>query len=141
MAWSPCLGVMHGWARSEEALLLQELDRSGTAVSPLRFLGQMRTLFPQFAQQTQGHYMQQDAEECWSQLLYVFREQLKVSAPFSGPAELPQAYFGQRAISSSGKLGRPTLPNVMRRWLDAGVGGGDGMRERGRILVEFGEQK
>lgn len=68
------------WMSPEKALPLQELDRSGSAVSPLRFLSQMRALFPQFAQQTQGHYMQQDAEECWSQLLYVFREQLKVSA-------------------------------------------------------------
>ena len=29
----------------------------------------LREAYPQFNQQQQGHYLQQDAEECWSQLL------------------------------------------------------------------------
>jgi len=31
----------------------------------------LRQVFPQFAERVQGHYAQQDAEECWSQLLQV----------------------------------------------------------------------
>jgi hypothetical protein len=60
-------------------IVVQDLERNAAAVTPYRFLIQMRELYPQFAQQNNtGMYMQQDAEECWSQLLYVFREQLKV---------------------------------------------------------------
>ena len=39
---------------------------------------QLRGKYPQFAQQRNGFYMQQDAEECWTQLLYSLRERLKV---------------------------------------------------------------
>ena len=41
---------------------------------------QLRGKYPQFAQQRNGFYMQQDAEECWTQLLYSLRERLKVRA-------------------------------------------------------------
>ena len=64
----PCLKV----------LLLQDLERSSQPVTPFGFLMQLREKFPQFAQQRNGLYMQQDAEECWTQLLYSLRERLKV---------------------------------------------------------------
>eukprot|EP00884_Botryococcus_braunii_P009225 jgi/Botrbrau1/18303/Bobra.0179s0032.1 len=58
--------------------LFEELDRSATAVAPFRFLFHLRNINPQFAQQGQGgQYMQQDADECWTQTLYTFRQQLK----------------------------------------------------------------
>jgi len=47
-------------------------------VTPFGFLMQLREKYPQFAQQRNGFYMQQDAEECWTQLLYSLRERLKV---------------------------------------------------------------
>jgi len=43
----------------------------------MRFLASMFEKFPIFAQQAQGGgYQQQDAEECWTQLLQVLRERL-----------------------------------------------------------------
>ena len=46
---------------------------------PFSFWVQLREAYPQFAQQNnQGMYMQQDAEECWTQLLYSLRERLQV---------------------------------------------------------------
>ena len=57
----------------------QDLDRSKAPVMPFRFLSQLREKYPQFAQQGRtGAYSQQDAEECWSQLLYTLRERLRV---------------------------------------------------------------
>ena len=48
---------------------------------PFTFWMQLRESYPQFAQQNnQGMYMQQDAEECWTQLLYSLRDHLKVRA-------------------------------------------------------------
>ncbi len=54
------------------------MERSSQPVTPYGFLMQLRGKYPQFAQQRNGFYMQQDAEECWSQLLYSLRERLKV---------------------------------------------------------------
>jgi len=51
---------------------------------PMQFLLRMRDLYPQFAQQqppNSGMYMQQDAEECWTQLLYSLKEALQVLPP------------------------------------------------------------
>ena len=62
--------------------LFAELDRSAAPVLPLRFLMQLRASFPQFAEMsTAGLYKQQDAEECWTQLLYTLRERLQVRMP------------------------------------------------------------
>ena len=47
---------------------------------PLQFLVQLRQNYPQFAETSPqtGAYKQQDAEECWTQLLYTLNERLKV---------------------------------------------------------------
>lgn len=48
-------------------------------VGPLEFVLSLRKQFPQFGQTSrEGHYMQQDAEECWTNLLYSLREKVKV---------------------------------------------------------------
>lgn len=39
--------------------------KGGKAVSPLVFLQSLRNLFPQYSQQSRGHFMQQDAQECF----------------------------------------------------------------------------
>lgn len=59
-------------------MVLQDLERSSQPVTPFGFLMQLREKYPQFAQQRNGLYMQQDAEECWTQLIYSLRERLKV---------------------------------------------------------------
>ncbi len=60
--------------------LFGDMQRGGQPFPPFKFLLSLRERFPQFAQQNnQGVYMQQDAEECWSQLFYTLKEQLKVS--------------------------------------------------------------
>mmetsp|Transcript_5139 Transcript_5139/g.14364 ORF Transcript_5139/g.14364 Transcript_5139/m.14364 type:complete len:484 (-) Transcript_5139:163-1614(-) len=57
--------------------LWSQLDKSAAPVAPMRFLASMFEKFPIFAQQAQGGgYQQQDAEECWTQLLQVLRERL-----------------------------------------------------------------
>ncbi|CAI5942998.1 unnamed protein product, partial [Closterium sp. NIES-65] len=58
--------------------LFGELDKSRRPVTPLRFLMLLRQRFPQFAQQGEhGAYMQQDAEECWTQLLFSLAQRLR----------------------------------------------------------------
>jgi ubiquitin carboxyl-terminal hydrolase 14 len=61
--------------------LFADLKRGGAAFPPFKFLLTLRERFPQFAQTGQaGEYMQQDAEECFSQIMYTLREKLKVRA-------------------------------------------------------------
>ncbi|KAM0881095.1 hypothetical protein ACQ4PT_033166 [Festuca glaucescens] len=53
-----------------------ELDQSVRPVAPLHFLQMLRKKYPQFAQQQNNVYMQQDAEECWTQLVYTLSQTL-----------------------------------------------------------------
>ena len=59
--------------------LFNNLDRSAVAVVPGSFLQVLREKYPQFAEVGRtGQYSQQDAEECWVQLMYSLRERVKV---------------------------------------------------------------
>lgn len=65
--------------------LFADLKRGGAAFPPIKFLLTLRERFPQFAQTgNHGEYMQQDAEECYSQIMYALREKLKVGAARGG---------------------------------------------------------
>jgi len=69
--------------------LFGELGRSGSAVTPFRFLATLRAVFPQFAAQGRGGvYMQQDAEECWTGILETLRQRLP-APPGAGGAQPP----------------------------------------------------
>nr|BAJ94526.1 predicted protein [Hordeum vulgare subsp. vulgare] len=63
-----------------------ELDQSIRPVAPLHFLQMLRKKYPQFAQQQNNVYMQQDAEECWTQLVYTLSQTLtsEASEPTAG---------------------------------------------------------
>lgn len=59
--------------------LFADLKKGGSAFPPFKFLITLRERFPQFAQtNNHGEFMQQDAEECYSQIMYTLREKLKV---------------------------------------------------------------
>lgn len=46
----------------------------GNTVQPLVFLQLLRQVYPQFAEQDRHGYMQQDAEECWGQIIHSFEK-------------------------------------------------------------------
>ncbi|KAK9908278.1 hypothetical protein WJX75_005397 [Coccomyxa subellipsoidea] len=73
--------------------LFGDLERSSQPVTPMTFLMHLREKYPQFAQQTNtGMYMQQDAEECWTQLLYSLRERLKDPADADAESAVQQLF-------------------------------------------------
>lgn len=75
------------------------LDKSMEPVPPTAFLVKLREKFPQFAQTGQGGmFMQQDAEECWTNIMYSLRECLDGA---SGSASAP----GVNADARAKKLG------------------------------------
>jgi len=53
--------------------LFNELNTTHKPVVPLAFVSIFRDAFPNFAEQKNGKYMQQDAEEFWTQLLTCLR--------------------------------------------------------------------
>ncbi|EFJ53050.1 hypothetical protein VOLCADRAFT_78675 [Volvox carteri f. nagariensis] len=59
------------------AELFKDLESGGAPFPPYAFLVALRAKFPQFAQQTQGVFAQQDAEECWTNVMYAMREKVK----------------------------------------------------------------
>ncbi len=64
--------------------LFKDLENGGAPFPPFAFLMALRQKFPQFGQQGPGGvYAQQDAEECWTNVMYTLREKLKVSSSSS----------------------------------------------------------
>ncbi|KAJ4850039.1 deubiquitinating enzyme [Turnera subulata] len=61
--------------------LFDELDKSVKPVAPMKFWTVLRNKFPQFGQLHNGLWMQQDAEECWTQLLYTLSQSLRTPSP------------------------------------------------------------
>ncbi|KAG0227078.1 Ubiquitin carboxyl-terminal hydrolase 14 [Actinomortierella wolfii] len=57
--------------------LYRQLNAAGQGVMPAAFLNYLRQAFPQFSQRGRdGMWMQQDAEECWGQLISTLRSKL-----------------------------------------------------------------
>ncbi|XP_047960020.1 ubiquitin carboxyl-terminal hydrolase 6-like [Salvia hispanica] len=78
--------------------LFSELDKNVRPVAPVRFLTALRSKYPQFAQLHNGIYMQQDAEECWTQLLFTLSLALRSSS--SGEdADALKKFFGIDLVS------------------------------------------
>ncbi|KAJ1390970.1 Ubiquitin-like domain superfamily [Sesbania bispinosa] len=78
--------------------LFNELDKSVKPVAPMQFWMVLRKKYPQFGQLHNGVFMQQDAEECWTQLLYTLSQSLRSSGSSENPDAL-KALFGIELIS------------------------------------------
>lgn len=58
--------------------LYKQLNSTTEGYAPVMFLNSLRSAFPQFAQKDKtGRYAQQDAEECYSQILHELKTKLK----------------------------------------------------------------
>ena len=78
--------------------LFSELDKSVKPVAPMQFWMVLRKKYPQFGQLHNGVFMQQDAEECWTQLLYTLSQSLR-SLGISENPDAVKALFGIELIS------------------------------------------
>lgn len=78
-------------------------------------------MFPQFDEtDDHGHHKQQDAEECYSQLLASFKGSLKLPEDESGSADLVEKLFGTELVNtvknkeSEEEPAQVTKENVLR---------------------------
>ncbi|XP_062156980.1 ubiquitin carboxyl-terminal hydrolase 6-like [Alnus glutinosa] len=78
--------------------LFNELDKSVKPVAPMQFWMLLRKKYPQFGQLHNGVFMQQDAEECWTQLLYTLSQSLKTTGSSENP-DTVKALFGIELVS------------------------------------------
>jgi len=87
--------------------LYNQMEVSNKAAHPLLFLMVLRRAFPQFAQQGPGGtFMQQDAEECWSQLLTTLSRKVpQVPGIEAPPAPADSSSSSSAPSSSSGAIG------------------------------------
>ncbi|CAL0308733.1 unnamed protein product [Lupinus luteus] len=74
--------------------LFNELDKSVKPVAPMQFWMVLRKKYPQFGQLHNGVFMQQDAEECWAQLLYTLSQSLRSPGSSENPDDAVKALFG-----------------------------------------------
>ena len=69
------------------------------AVMPIILLEMLHIMFPQFAEKGEnGLFAQQDANECWSELVKVLQQKLKIKAGDSA-ADFIGKYFGGQFVS------------------------------------------
>ncbi|KAF3948344.1 hypothetical protein CMV_025644 [Castanea mollissima] len=78
--------------------LFNELDKSVKPVAPMQFWMVLRKKYPQFGQLHNGVFMQQDAEECWTQLLYTLSQSLSSTGSSENPDTM-KALFGIELVS------------------------------------------
>ncbi|KAF3450629.1 hypothetical protein FNV43_RR06718 [Rhamnella rubrinervis] len=78
--------------------LFNELDKSAKPVAPMQFWMVLRKRFPQFGQLHNNYFMQQDAEECWTQLLYTLSQSLRSPGSSENP-DTVKDLFGVELVS------------------------------------------
>ncbi|TMW42744.1 hypothetical protein DOY81_012175 [Sarcophaga bullata] len=68
--------------------LFKQMEKTGSTVTPFVLLGTLHRAFPQFAQTGEnGTYRQQDANECWSELLKMLQQKLPATNGSEGEGE------------------------------------------------------
>ncbi|KAG9478985.1 hypothetical protein GDO78_012581, partial [Eleutherodactylus coqui] len=66
--------------------LFESMDKTSSSIPPIILLQFLHMAFPQFAEKgEQGQYLQQDANECWLQVMRVLQQKLE---PIEGETEM-----------------------------------------------------
>ncbi|GFO19420.1 ubiquitin carboxyl-terminal hydrolase 14 [Plakobranchus ocellatus] len=64
------------------------MDKTSNPIPPIIFLQILHMVFPRFAEKGEnGGYQQQDANECWTEIVRSLQQKLKPMAALSGPDE------------------------------------------------------
>lgn len=76
--------------------VISQLKSSKASITPLGFLLTLHKNFPQFAERRDGFLMQQDAEECWTQLVHCFK---KLPSTNDGKSLYEQLFEGEMEVT------------------------------------------
>lgn len=113
-----------------------KMDTSST-VMPVFLLEMLHMMFPQFSEKTEnGQFAQQDANECWSELIKVLQQKLKIETidGTTNPKNFITQYFGGTLQSTmkciEDESEEPAISNENFLQLSCFI-------SQGRILFEF----
>ncbi|KAJ3296721.1 Ubiquitin carboxyl-terminal hydrolase 14, partial [Rhizoclosmatium sp. JEL0117] len=111
--------------------LYTQLENSGDAVTPLVFLQVLRSNYQQFAEMNNQGFMQQDAEECWGEILSALADKapgFSTSGDIDPSKKFIEQYFTGETISTMTCVDAPTEPPNVEvgtfRQLKANIGSG-----------------
>lgn len=72
--------------------LFEAMDKTSTSIPPIILLQFLHLAFPQFAEKgEQGQYLQQDANECWVQMMRVLQQKLEPVESEDNPVQTDSA--------------------------------------------------
>lgn len=78
-----------------------QMGQTTEGFPPMMFLGALRTAFPQFGQKGKdGQFAQQDAEECYSQIITQLRQKLKINEGSSSDISFVDKYLSGSMVST-----------------------------------------
>uniref|UniRef100_A0A4W6C7Z9 Ubiquitin carboxyl-terminal hydrolase n=1 Tax=Lates calcarifer TaxID=8187 RepID=A0A4W6C7Z9_LATCA len=81
--------------------LYETMDKTSSSLPPIILLQFLHMAFPQFAEKgDQGQYLQQDANECWLQMMRVLQQKLEPLEPET-PMEVNSILTGGQITSAS----------------------------------------
>ncbi|XP_029446960.1 ubiquitin carboxyl-terminal hydrolase 14 [Rhinatrema bivittatum] len=79
--------------------LFESMDKTSSSIPPIILLQFLHMAFPQFAEKgEQGQYLQQDANECWVQMMRVLQQKLEA---FEGDADIESHTAGAGAAAAA----------------------------------------
>eukprot|EP00003_Mantamonas_plastica_P023618 TRINITY_DN4279_c2_g1_i5.p1 TRINITY_DN4279_c2_g1~~TRINITY_DN4279_c2_g1_i5.p1 ORF type:complete len:351 (-),score=125.64 TRINITY_DN4279_c2_g1_i5:326-1378(-) len=76
--------------------LFEQMKETGKTITPYYFVGTFRQMYPQYAETVQGHYVQQDADEFWGELLTVLSTSIKDQ---NGDAIVKDLFSGEMEVT------------------------------------------
>uniref|UniRef100_A0AAR2KVN4 Ubiquitin carboxyl-terminal hydrolase n=1 Tax=Pygocentrus nattereri TaxID=42514 RepID=A0AAR2KVN4_PYGNA len=80
--------------------LYESMDKTSSSIPPIILLQFLHMAFPQFAEKgEQGQYLQQDANECWVQIMRVLQQKLEPQEPET-PMETSEGEGGAAASTT-----------------------------------------
>uniref|UniRef100_A0A671LI72 Ubiquitin carboxyl-terminal hydrolase n=1 Tax=Sinocyclocheilus anshuiensis TaxID=1608454 RepID=A0A671LI72_9TELE len=81
--------------------LYESMDKTSSSIPPIILLQFLHLAFPQFAEKgDQGQYLQQDASECWVQIMRVLQQKLEPQEPET-PLEVLNLYVSSMKCTES----------------------------------------
>ncbi|KAI8617251.1 hypothetical protein BC830DRAFT_122369 [Chytriomyces sp. MP71] len=111
--------------------LYTQLEDAGDAVTPFLFLQVLRSCFGQFAEQDQRGFMQQDAEECWGELMSAVADKapgFNADGDVDAGKKFIDQFFTGETVSTMTCVDAPSEPAKVEfgtfRQLKANIGAG-----------------
>jgi ubiquitin carboxyl-terminal hydrolase 14 len=94
--------------------VLRQLKNTKSAVIPAVLIALFRSVFPNFAEQQNGRFKQQDAEEAWTQMLWCLKKIPKTAEVKVSGADLVEQLFSGKLEATVKCIEAPDEPATIK---------------------------